>query len=48
MSLKLPKWGILRQAAIARFCRTLAITFAAGVPLVDTLKVVSGATATDL
>ena len=45
MSLKLPIVGeILRQAAIARFCRTLAITFAAGVPLVDALKIVSGAT----
>jgi len=44
-SLKLPiVGGILQQAAIARFCRTLAITFAAGVPLVDALKIVSGAT----
>lgn len=44
-SLKLPiVGGILEQAAIARFCRTLAITFAAGVPLVDALKIVSGAT----
>jgi type IV pilus assembly protein PilC len=45
ISLKLPiVGGILEQAAIARFCRTLAITFAAGVPLVDALKIVSGAT----
>jgi len=45
MSLRLPiVGGILEQAAIARFCRTLAITFAAGVPLVDALKIVSGAT----
>jgi len=45
MSLKIPIVGpILEQAAIARFCRTLAITFAAGVPLVDALKIVSGAT----
>ncbi|HKX56640.1 MAG TPA: type II secretion system F family protein, partial [Xanthomonadales bacterium] len=45
MALKLPIVGqILEQAAIARFCRTLAITFAAGVPLVDALKIVSGAT----
>jgi type IV pilus assembly protein PilC len=45
LSLKLPIVGnILEQAAIARFCRTLAITFAAGVPLVDALKIVSGAT----
>ncbi len=45
ISLKIPIVGtILEQAAIARFCRTLAITFAAGVPLVDALKIVSGAT----
>jgi len=45
ISLKIPiVGGILEQAAIARFCRTLAITFAAGVPLVDALKIVSGAT----
>ena len=45
VSLKMPIVGsILEQAAIARFCRTLAITFAAGVPLVDALKIVSGAT----
>jgi len=44
-SLKIPiVGGILELAAIARFCRTLAITFAAGVPLVDALKIVSGAT----
>ena len=44
-SLKIPIVGkILEQAAIARFCRTLAITFAAGVPLVDALHIVSGAT----
>jgi type IV pilus assembly protein PilC len=45
VSLRLPIVGkILEQAAIARFCRTLAITFAAGVPLVDALKIVSGST----
>lgn len=45
VSLKLPVVGtILEQAAIARFCRTLAITFAAGVPLVEALGIVSGAT----
>jgi len=45
MALKIPiVGGILEQAAIARFCRTLAVTFAAGVPLVDALKIVSGAT----
>jgi type IV pilus assembly protein PilC len=44
-ALKVPVIGeILKQAAIARFCRTLAITFAAGVPLVDALKIVAGAT----
>ena len=43
--LKFPLVGpILEKAAIARFCRTLAITFAAGVPLVDALQIVSGAT----
>jgi type IV pilus assembly protein PilC len=45
IALKLPIVGaILEKAAIARFCRTLAITFAAGVPLVDALKIVAGAT----
>ena len=45
VSLKLPIIGdILEKSAIARFCRTLAITFAAGVPLVDALKIVAGAT----
>ncbi len=45
ISLKAPIVGdILEKSAIARFCRTLAITFGAGVPLVDALKIVSGAT----
>lgn len=45
VSLKIPiVGGILEQAAIARFCRTLAITFAAGVPLVDALAIVAGST----
>lgn len=45
VSLRIPIVGdILEKSAIARFCRTLAITFAAGVPLVDALKIVSGAT----
>ncbi len=35
---------IIRKAAIARFSRTLATMFAAGVPLVDALQTVSGAT----
>ncbi len=43
--LRIPVIGIiLEKAAIARFARTLAITFAAGVPLVDALKSVAGAT----
>lgn len=43
--LKFPVLGkILKKAAIARFSRTLAITFAAGLPLVDALKSVAGAT----
>lgn len=36
--------GILEKAAIARFARTLSITFAAGLPLVEALKSVAGAT----
>lgn len=44
-SLKIPVVGeILEKAAIARFCRTLAITFAAGVPLVEALGIVAGTT----
>ncbi|MFC3907560.1 type II secretion system F family protein [Legionella dresdenensis] len=43
--LKFPIVGsILEKAAIARFSRTLSITFAAGMPLVEALKSVSGAT----
>lgn len=43
--LKLPIIGtILEQAAIARFTRTLSITFAAGLPLVEALDAVAGAT----
>lgn len=43
--LKIPLLGgILEKAAIARFSRTLAITFAAGLPLDDALKSVAGAT----
>lgn len=45
LSLKIPIIGtILQKAAIARFARTLSITFAAGMPLVDALKSVAGAT----
>ena len=43
--LKIPVVGqILHNAAIARFARTLAVTFKAGVPLVEALDIVSGAT----
>jgi type IV pilus assembly protein PilC len=45
LMLKIPIIGdILRKSAIARFSRTLATMFAAGVPLVDALDSVSGAT----
>jgi len=45
VSLKLPVLGsILRQSAIARFARTLGVTFRAGVPLVEALDAVAGAT----
>lgn len=43
--LKLPIiGGILYKSAIARYARTLSTTFAAGVPLVEALDSVSGAT----
>ncbi|MDA3935171.1 MAG: type II secretion system F family protein [Gammaproteobacteria bacterium] len=49
MSLKIPVvGGILRKAALARFARTLGITFAAGVPLVEALRTVSGATGNEV
>ena len=42
--LKLPVVGnILQESVVARFSRTLATTFAAGVPLVDSLDSVAGA-----
>ena len=45
MMLKLPIVGqILHNSAIARFARTLAVTFQAGVPLVEGLDTVAGAT----
>ena len=45
MSLKMPVIGpILNKAAIARFSRTLSTMFAAGVPLVEALESVAGAT----
>ncbi len=43
--LKLPVLGsILHKAAVARFCRTTSTMFAAGVPLVEALGSVAGAT----
>jgi type IV pilus assembly protein PilC len=43
--LKIPIIGpLLFKSAVARYARTLATTFAAGVPLVDALDSVSGAT----
>lgn len=43
--LKIPVIGpIMHNAAIARFARTLATTFRAGVPLVEALDIVAGAT----
>ena len=43
--LKLPiVGGILENSAVARFARTLALTFKSGVPLVEALETVAGAT----
>lgn len=48
ISLRTPVVGkILHGSAIARFSRTLAITFRAGVPLVEALEIVSGATGSE-
>jgi len=45
LSLKMPIiGGILQKAAIARYARTLSTMFAAGVPLVEALESVAGAT----
>ena len=45
LSLKMPVIGnILRQSAIARFSRPLGVTFRAGVPLVEAMDAVAGAT----
>jgi len=42
--LKVPVIGkVMHNSAIARFARTLAVTFKAGVPLVEALETVSGA-----
>lgn len=44
VALKLPVIGvILNKSSVARFARTLATTFAAGVPLVEALESVAGA-----
>lgn len=45
LMLKLPVFGpIVEQSSLARFTRTLSTTFSAGVPLVDALESVAGAT----
>lgn len=45
MVLRLPIIGqIMHNSAVARFARTLGVTFAAGVPLVEALGTVAGAT----
>ncbi|RAO75562.1 type II secretion system F family protein [Dyella jiangningensis] len=45
VALRLPVMGdILRKSAIARFARTLGVTFRAGVPLVEAMEAVAGAT----
>ena len=45
MTLKLPIIGpIMHKSAIARFARTLSTMFAAGVPLVEAMESVAGAT----
>ncbi len=45
LSLKIPIIGpILEKAAVARYARTLSTMFAAGVPLVEALESVAGAT----
>ncbi len=44
ISLKLPVFGVvLQKGALARFARTLATMFGAGVPLMDSLEAVAGA-----
>ncbi|QKQ28205.1 type II secretion system F family protein [Candidatus Reidiella endopervernicosa] len=45
MALKMPIFGvILHKSAVARYARTLSTMFAAGVPLVEALESVAGAT----
>jgi len=47
--LKVPVIGqIMHNSAIARFARTTAVTFKAGVPLVEALSIVAGATGNKL
>ena len=44
VALRTPVFGtLLQKASIARFCRTLATTFAAGMPLINALRVSSKA-----
>jgi len=44
LMLRLPVFGdVIRKASIARWCRTLSTMFAAGVPLVESLDSVAGA-----
>lgn len=43
--LKVPVFGqVMQNSAVARFARTTAVTFKAGVPLVEALGIVAGAT----
>src|SRR5690606_10930481 len=45
LALKIPVIGqVLQNSAIARFARTLAVTFKAGVPLLEAMDSVAGAT----
>lgn len=45
LMLRIPVIGkVLHESSVARFARTLAVTFAAGVPLVEALDSVAGAT----
>ena len=49
LSLRMPIFGeILRKAAVSRYARTLATMFGSGVPLVESLESVAGATGNSL
>jgi type IV pilus assembly protein PilC len=49
LSLRMPIFGeILRKAAVSRYARTLATMFGSGVPLVESLDSVAGATGNSL